>query len=162
MSILDPRIWLAAIIALAAAFGLGYWRGDAAATRHERNACLAGHAALQAAQSKATIAAQDNFAKQQEQAHAQHTQDLARARADARAAAAAADGLRKQLYDARSRIATAPQSAVAEYAAAATDVFEQCTDRYRALAEQADGHVADVRALTAALPKPMTFSDAVK
>ena len=40
MSILDPRIWLAAILALAAAFGLGYWRGDAAATRHERNACL--------------------------------------------------------------------------------------------------------------------------
>lgn len=76
MSILDPRIWLAAILALAAAFGIGYWRGDAAATRHERNACLAGHAALQAAaasqqKADANKARQASTMYQQESSHAQ-------------------------------------------------------------------------------------------
>ena len=76
MSILDPRIWLAAILALAAAFGLGYWRGDSVATRHERNTCLAGHAALQQAaasqqQADADKAHQASTTYQQESSNAQ-------------------------------------------------------------------------------------------
>lgn len=76
MSILDPRFWLACIAALALSAGIGYWRGDAAATRHERNACLAGHAALQAAaasqqQADADKARQASTTYQQESSHAQ-------------------------------------------------------------------------------------------
>ncbi|WP_374491561.1 hypothetical protein [Brachymonas sp.] len=76
MSILDPRTWLALILALAAAFGLGYWRGSTVATRTERAACAAGHAALQAAaasqqQADAAKANQASTNYQQEASHAQ-------------------------------------------------------------------------------------------
>ena len=74
MSILDHRAWLALLLALAAAFGLGYWRGSTVATRTERAACAAGHAALQAAAASQQQAdagkaheASTNF--QQEQTH---------------------------------------------------------------------------------------------
>lgn len=117
---------------------------------------------------KRTVAAANALAAQAleyqiqlEDAHAKHTQDLQTALQDARTAATAADGLRKQLATARHRIATAAKPAIAEYATATADVFEQCSGEYRALAEAADGHVADVRLMQRAWPV-QTFSGALQ
>ncbi len=75
---------------------------------------------------------------------------------DARRARAAADGLQRDLADVPARIAAATAAAsheaVAEYAAAASVVFDQCVRKYHELAEVADGHASDVRTLSEAWP----------
>lgn len=62
------------------------------------------------------------------------------------------DGLRAQLTDAARRIAAAPPASVAEYATTVSHLFSDCSRRYQELGVQADGHAADVRALTEAWP----------
>ena len=62
------------------------------------------------------------------------------------------DSLRKQLSDADQRIADAPVAAVREYAATANKLLGQCSERYTALAIQADGHAADAATCRAAWP----------
>ncbi|MEX3555596.1 MAG: DUF2514 family protein [Burkholderia gladioli] len=93
MTLLDPRVWLAVLLALFLGSGVGYVVGHRSATKSE-----------QAEQQKATLAAvnaarveeQRRIAAQQEIAeHASKERD--QARADAVAAASAADGLRKQV-----------------------------------------------------------------
>lgn len=79
-------------------------------------------------------------------------------RAKTQAAAAAharadADRLRAQLEGVPARIASATDSAVREYANAASVVFAQCVRSYQELAGQADGHAADVRLMQEAWPK---------
>lgn len=64
-------------------------------------------------------------------------------KADAAAARAERDGLRDDLASINSRLATASVDAVRKYAAAANDVFEQCSRAYQGMAETADGHAAD-------------------
>lgn len=64
-------------------------------------------------------------------------------KADADAARAERDGLRDDLAGINSRLATASADAVRKYAAAANDVFEQCSRAYQGMAEAADGHAAD-------------------
>ena len=87
--------------------------------------------------------------------------DAAIQSAAARAAQNQADaaGLRRQLHSLHhdlaampTRIATASRTAVDEYAAAATVVFEQCSERYAALAEIADRHANDAATCRAAWP----------
>ncbi len=73
--------------------------------------------------------------------------------ADAGAAAAAADGLRKQLAGVPARIAAASRAAVDEYAATAGELLGACTAEYQWMARQADGHANDARMITESWPR---------
>lgn len=75
-----------------------------------------------------------------------------RLQADAGAAAAAADGLRKQLAGVPTRIAAASRAAVNEYAATAGELLSACTAEYQWMARQADGHANDARLMPEAWP----------
>jgi len=81
------------------------------------------------------------------QARAEHLQ------ADAGRAAAAADGLRKQLAGVPARIAAASRAAVDEYAATAGELLGACTAEYQWMARQADGHANDERMITESWPR---------
>lgn len=74
-------------------------------------------------------------------------------RADAGAAAAAADGLRKQLSGVPARIAAASRAAVDEYAATAGELLSACTAEYQWMARQADGHANDARMINESWPR---------
>lgn len=74
-------------------------------------------------------------------------------RTDADSARAESDRLREQAAGAARRIANAPPAAVAEYAAAATELLDQCQRSYQGLAAAADGHASDVRTLIEAWPR---------
>ncbi len=60
--------------------------------------------------------------------------------------------LREQLSEADKRIATASATAVRDYAATASKLLGQCSDRYTELAARADGHALDTRVCRAAWP----------
>ena len=55
----------------------------------------------------------------------------------------AVSGMRKQLQQANERIALASSEAVADYARTVNELFQDCTDAYRDVAEKADGHAID-------------------
>ena len=79
-----------------------------------------------------------------------------RAQINAQAAAratAGADRLRSDLAKANARISTATRAALDQYAAALGDVFGECVQEYRALAEKATGHTSDVQLMLDASPK---------
>lgn len=72
-----------------------------------------------------------------------------------------ADSLRQQLAKARSSLPKATCEAARNYAAAVSDVFTDCTEKYRASAEryrelaiQAQGHLSDSMTLNNAWPSP--------
>ncbi|MFV0601763.1 MAG: hypothetical protein ACK5NE_08090 [Brachymonas sp.] len=148
ISILDPRAWIAAIALCAASVGLGYWRGN-----------VAGKGAVQARWDAAVIA-WDDANKKQEQVYAQAIEKaiaerdakLKAIQSDAVAARAAAGSMRDQLTEARRGLAAHSPATVLDYATAATDVLQECTGRYSAVAEKADGHAADAEALIRAWP----------
>lgn len=71
---------------------------------------------------------------------------------DRDAALAESDGLRDQAADAARRLASAPPAAVLEYASTVNQLFTECSRSYQGMAEKADGHAADVRALDGAWP----------
>ena len=98
------------------------------------------------------------------QAEASHTETLNQAllnestratqnRIAADRARAERDGLRNQIASARSAIPHAAEAAIRAYAAAATDVFDQCTARYIDVAAAADGHASDALMLQQAWPQ---------
>lgn len=66
----------------------------------------------------------------------------------------AAVSLRDQLAAARADLSSATLDASRNYAAALSDVFGQCVDEYRGLAEKATGHASDSLMYQAAWPKP--------
>lgn len=74
-------------------------------------------------------------------------------RADYAAVHAAARGLRDTVTALRGQLATASPEASRATADAALAVFGECADRYRAVAEAADGHASDVETLTEAWPE---------
>ena len=71
---------------------------------------------------------------------------------DADGARAELDGLRGELATVPALIARASGAAVAQYAATATVVFEQCGRRLEEVARDATGHAADVATLSDAWP----------
>lgn len=71
---------------------------------------------------------------------------------DRDAARAESDGLREQAADAARRLASAPPAAILEYASTVNQLFAECSRSYQGMAEKADGHAADVRALGGAWP----------
>lgn len=74
-------------------------------------------------------------------------------RAAAAAAGAAAGSLRNDLAVARSRLSAATAEACRATASTALELLGTCADEYRAVAAAADGHAADVQALTEAWPQ---------
>lgn len=76
-----------------------------------------------------------------------------RLQADAGRAAAAADGLRKQLAGVPARIAAASRAAVDEYASTAGELLSACTAEYQWMARKADGHANDARMITESWPR---------
>lgn len=102
ISPLDPRLWLAAGIALALAYGGGRWqqsRADAARYDAERTkAALSASTDQVKAVDRARTEEQRRTAAQSEIANAA-TKDLEKARGDARAAGDAADRLRARVAE---------------------------------------------------------------
>ena len=80
MSILDQRIWLACIAALAAAFGVGYWRGDT----HGADRVQAQWDTAKAAAERAAIKQQQQQAEQARAASSQYQQEQAHAKQQTR------------------------------------------------------------------------------
>lgn len=74
-------------------------------------------------------------------------------RADYAAVHAAARGVRDTVTALRGQLAAASPEACHATADAALAVFGECADRYRAVAEAADGHASDVRTLSEAWPE---------
>lgn len=72
---------------------------------------------------------------------------------DADAARGAAVSLRDQLAHATRALSGATCDASREYAATVNELFGQCAERYRAVAEQADRHSSDAVMLQEAWPK---------
>lgn len=115
--------------------------------------------AIEAAQSKALADAKQKAFD--ETIKLQRTKDAAiqsaeiRAQEQAALAATArtdADRMRSQLAGVPARIARATDSAVREYANAASVVFAECIGKYQELAEKADGHANDARLMREAWP----------
>ena len=73
-------------------------------------------------------------------------------RADLVAVRDAAASVRTQAAEAASRLAQAPAPAVLEYANTLGDVFAECSARYGEVAQAADGHASDARAILEAWP----------
>lgn len=76
----------------------------------------------------------------------------AASRAAASRAAAESSRLRQQIASDREVLAATRES-LAKYAVALGTVFRDCTARYGALAETADGHIIDIATLKAAWPR---------
>ena len=76
-----------------------------------------------------------------------------RLKKDAAAAQSAVSGLRNDLAALRARLATSPEDACINTAAALGDLLGQCSEAYQSMAEVADGHVNDIRTLTESWPK---------
>ena len=141
-----------AIVAGALAFGAG-WQTQEWRYGKQIAGIQAQHStALASANQKAlddTIKMQrtkDDAIKAAEQRAKTQAAAAANARADA-------DRLRAQLDGVPARVARATDSAVREYASAASVVFARCVGAYQELAGVADGHAADVRLMREAWPK---------
>lgn len=148
ISPLDPRLWLAAGIALGVAYGGGRWqqsRADAGRYEAERTKAALSAAVDQVkAVERARTEEQRRTAAQTEIANAA-TKDLDRARGDARAAGDAADRLRARVAEllASSRAgkdSAAPGSgpAAGDPLGVLADVLERADRRAGILAEYAD------------------------
>lgn len=148
MSLLDPRLWLATILALALAYGGGRWQQSA----HDRAAYQAKvtAAALDAAR-KQIKAVDDARLEEQRRTRAQTgiadaaKKDADGARLDARDAGAAADRLRKRVDQLLAAVRAGQNSAAPSGSASAgdplgvlADVLEKSDRRTGILAEYAD------------------------
>lgn len=89
--------------------------------------------------------------KKDEADHAAKKRDIQN-RAAADAARLHADGLHDALAAARLQLPGAACGAVREHAATVGALLDQCSRSYQGLAEKADGHASDARALTEAWP----------
>ena len=76
-----------------------------------------------------------------------------RLKKDVAAAQSAVSGLRNDLATLRARLATSPEDACINTAAALGELLGQCGEAYQSMAEVADGHVNDIRTLTESWPK---------
>ena len=145
--------WLAgaAVLALALLFVHAYGQTQYKAGQAQVQATWD---AARLAANRAMIEKEREDVERYQQAITQRETALAAARAAAgKSSAAAAASLRGQLDTARGRIAKADAATCADYATTSNSVFAECVTRYRSVAEAADGHAADARALMHAWPK---------
>lgn len=149
----------------AASGGYGYYKGGEASDL----ACEAG-------KSKATIGQltrdntelsqliKDNATLQKgvNDAITKQTEELAAVRVAVSGSTAAVKRLRTTTDTASSRLSDATRSAAIEYAITVNAVLAESTAGYRALGQNADGHVADVRALQNGWPRNKPEASTVK
>ena len=142
--------WILAAV-VAAVFIGGWWAGS----MHEQSSWQAEKLAMAATRDKQINEARRAEAAMREQVR--KAQEDARKReeklvADAAAAGRAADGLRSQIASLRRGLSAATAEANRRTADAALDVFQQCADEYRAVAQAADRHANDAMTLDQAWP----------
>ena len=143
--------WILAAV-VAAVFIGGWWAGS----MHEQSSWQAEKLAMAATRDKQINEARRAEAAMREQVR--KAQEDARKReetlvADAAAAGRAADGLRSQIASLRRGLSAASAETNRRTADAALDVFQQCTDEYRAVAQAADQHASDAVTLDQAWPE---------
>ena len=142
--------WILA--AVVAAVFIGGW---SAGSTHEQSSWQAEKLAMAATRDKqinearaAESAMREQVRKAQEYAQKREEKLVA----DAAAAGRAADGLRSQIASLRRGLSAATAEANRRTADAALDVFQQCADEYRAVAQAADRHASDAVTLDQAWP----------
>lgn len=148
MSILDPRLLLAALLALAITSGLSFWKG-----------MTHGEQIQQARMARAISEANEQAQKANERAQARvdEAQRIAASREralrlDAARARDAASGLRESL-DAIERISQDSLSASNKALRVTSELLATCGKRYGELAEEADRADAEARELRSAWPR---------
>ena len=144
------KYWILAAV-VAAVFIGGWWAGST----HEQSSWQAEKLAMSATRDKQINEARKADAAMREQIR--RAQEDAQKReeklvADAAAAGRAADGLRSQIASLRRGLSAATAEANRRTADVALDVFQQCTDEYRAVAQAADQHASDAVTLDQAWP----------
>ena len=142
--------WIVAACVVAVFMG-GWWAG----TVHEQASWLAEKLAMSAERDKQINTAPKAEAEMREQVR--KAQEYAQKReeklvADAAAAGRAADGLRDEISGLRRGLSAATAEANRRTADVALDVFQQCADEYRAVAQAADQHASDAVTLDQAWP----------
>lgn len=144
------RSWILVAV-VAAVFTGGWWAGSV----HEQAGWQAEKLAMAAERDKQINAARKAEAVIREQvmrAQEDAAEREKRMVADAAAAGRAADGLRSQIASLRRGLSAATAEANRRTADAALDVFQQCADEYRAVAQAADQHASDAVTLDQAWP----------
>ncbi|MCG9074272.1 hypothetical protein LH435_09720 [Laribacter hongkongensis] len=144
------RGWIVAAAVVAVFIG-GWWAGST----HEQSSWQAEKLAMSVERDRQIDAARQ--AESRLRAQVMEAQEDAQKReeklvADAAAAGRAADGLRGEIASLRRGLSAATAEANRRTADAALDVFQQCSDEYRAVAQAADGHANDAVTLDQAWP----------
>ncbi|MCG9064734.1 hypothetical protein LH425_06715 [Laribacter hongkongensis] len=142
--------WILA--AVVAAVFIGGW---SAGSTHEQSSWQAEKLAMAAERDKQINAARKAEAVIREQvmrAQEDAAEREKRMVADAAAAGRAADGLRSQIASLRRGLPAATAEANRRTADATLDVFGECADEYRAVAQAADQHASDAVTLNQAWP----------
>jgi hypothetical protein len=147
-SLLDPRIWLIAIVLVGAASGVSYFKGRS----DGRTICEAKHAEA--------VTAANVEARKMEAARQRNVDDAARTaaaresrlRADSRRAAGESAGLRDDLRTARDYAAQS-RAAAERVATVATELLERCAGRYTGVAEAAQRSDIEARELRQGWPR---------
>ena len=142
--------WILAAV-VAAVFIGGWWAGS----MHEQSSWQAEKLAMAATRDKQINEARRAEAAMREQVR--KAQEDARKReeklvADAAAAGRAAGRLRDEIAGLRRGLSAATAEANRRTADAALDVFGECVERYRAVAQAADQHASDAVTLDQAWP----------
>lgn len=148
LSLLDPRIWLVALLVFGGATGVAYWKG-----RHDGKVLV--HNQWAASTAKANVESFAVTEHRQRNVDASLEATAARARADrdrANRADRTISGLRDTL-DATERHAQESLTAAAATVAAYRAVFGSCVAEYRAMGEEAAGHARDALMYRDAWPK---------
>jgi hypothetical protein len=147
-SLLDPRLWLAAIVLVGAASGVSYFKGRS----DGKTICEAKHAeAVTAANVEARKIENRRQAMVDDAARAAAARE-SRLRADSRRAAGESAGLRDDLRSAGDYAAQS-KSAADETIRVTTGLFERCTSLYLGVAEEAARADLEARELRQAWPR---------
>ncbi|MCG9026846.1 hypothetical protein [Laribacter hongkongensis] len=143
--------WILAAV-VAAVFAGGWWAGSV----HEQAGWQAEKLAMSAERDRQINEARRAEAAMREQirkVQADAAEREKRITADAAAAGRAAGRLRDEIAGLRRGLSAATAEANRRTADAALDVFQQCTDEYRSVAEAADQHASDAVTLDQAWPE---------
>lgn len=156
MNPLAPYLWLIKLLAILAALGAAAWGVHALDQSRQQ----IGYDRRVAEDNVALIKATDDARERERLLNnkletAQHDaitrdQDIRR---HAAAAATAGDRLRIALDTLRRGVPGHPPGASPDPTGTLAELFGDCTDRYRGLAETADRHASDARTLSEAWPK---------
>ena len=144
------RSWIVAAAVVAVFIG-GWWAGS----MHEQSSWQAEKLAMTATRDKQineARAAESAMREQVRKAQEDAAERDKRMADDAAAAGRTAGRLRDEITSLRRGLSAATAEANRRTADAALDVFQQCADEYRAVAQAADQHASDAVTLDQAWP----------